>query len=134
GQLPGALHRLDQSHRRLRPPRRLRFRDLHVLNRLTMTLLRFVPLLAFATALLAQAPAPVPPAPALPSEGNTDPSYRLAPGDSVTVNVYSEPDMSAAQRLDTNGVLRLPMIGEVKLAGLSVREAENTLEKLYVSR
>jgi polysaccharide export outer membrane protein len=99
-----------------------------------MTLHRFVPLLAFATALLAQVPAPVPPAPALPSEGNTDPSYRLAPGDSVTVNVYSEPDMSAAQRLDTDGVLRLPMIGEVKLAGLSVREAENTLEKLYVSR
>jgi polysaccharide export outer membrane protein len=99
-----------------------------------MTLLRIVPFFALAVAALAQSASPLTPPPALPAEGNTDPAYRLVPGDSVTVNVYSEPDMSAAQRLDTNGTLRLPMIGEVKLGGLSVREAENTLEKLYISR
>lgn len=64
----------------------------------------------------------------------TDPAYRLAPGDSVYVNVYGEPDMSASQQLDTNGKLRLPMIGEVKLSTLSVREAENALENLYRDR
>jgi polysaccharide export outer membrane protein len=99
-----------------------------------MTLPRIVPFLVLTVAAFAQPAPSVPPAPALPAEGNTDPAYRLVPGDSVTVNVYSEPDMSAAQRLDTNGTLRLPMIGEVKLGGLSVREAENTLEKLYISR
>jgi polysaccharide export outer membrane protein len=66
--------------------------------------------------------------------GDTDPSYRLTAGDSVSVSVYGEGDMSASQRLDSTGVLRLPMIGEVKVGGLSVREAEGTLEKLYRER
>ncbi|HWA87140.1 MAG TPA: polysaccharide biosynthesis/export family protein [Opitutus sp.] len=79
----------------------------------------------------AQAPvAPLPDA----SGADTDPSYRLAPGDSVTINVYQEPEMSAAQRLDFEGKLRLPLVGEIKIGGQSVREAEDTLEKLYVSR
>jgi len=69
-----------------------------------------------------------------PPENNTDPSYRLVPGDSVSVNVYAEPDMSAAQRLDSDGILRLPMVGEVKLGGLTVREAENELERIYRNR
>ena len=84
-----------------------------------------------------QSPAPStppgPPAP-LPSAGETDPSYRLTIGDSIGVNVYGESEMSASQRLDSNGKLRLPLVGEIKLGGLSVREAEDTLEKLYRER
>jgi len=85
----------------------------------------------------------LPPAPGLPAPGatvpapytnDTDPSYHLTVGDSVSVNVYGEGDMSASQRLDSSGNLRLPMIGEVKVSGLSVREAEKTLEKLYRDR
>ena len=65
---------------------------------------------------------------------DTDPSYKLTVGDSVAVNVYGEPDMSASQRVDSNGKLRLPMIGEIKLSGMSVREAEDALERLYRER
>ncbi|ACB76521.1 polysaccharide biosynthesis/export family protein [Opitutus terrae] len=90
-------------------------------------------LLLFATASAQLEPPPGPAAP-MPAANDTDPSYRLAAGDSLSVNLYGEPDMSASQRLDNNGVLRLPMIGEVKLGGLTVREAEATLEKLYQSR
>jgi polysaccharide export outer membrane protein len=81
-------------------------------------------------------PPAAPPGPAqeMPAGGDTDPSYRLAPGDSVSVNVYDERDMSASQRLDYAGKLRLPLVGEIKLGGLSVREAEDALEKLYVER
>lgn len=74
------------------------------------------------------------PAQDMPVGSDTDPSYRLAPGDSVSVNVYDEREMSASQRLDYAGKLRLPMVGEIKLGGLSVREAEDALEKLYVER
>ena len=77
---------------------------------------------------------PTTPAAPLPAGGETDPSYRLTVGDSVAVNVYGESEMSASQRLDSTGKLRLPMIGEIKLAGLSVREAEERLEKLYRER
>lgn len=92
--------------------------------------------LLFTTIAVAQNQPATPPAPPQPAQttSDTDPSYRLAPGDSVTVNVYAEPEMSASQRLDTTGILRLPMIGEIKLGGLSVREAEKTLEKLYRDR
>jgi protein involved in polysaccharide export with SLBB domain len=70
----------------------------------------------------------------MPSAGETDPSYRLSVGDSVAVSVYGEPEMSASQRLDSTGKLRLPLIGEIKLTTLSVREAEDALEKLYRER
>lgn len=90
-------------------------------------------LLACAAPVLAQSPAPASPPP-LPAANDTDPAYKLAVGDSVAVNVYGEPDMSASQRIDPAGQLRLPMIGAVKLAGLPVREAEDTLERLYRDR
>ncbi len=87
----------------------------------------------------AQSAATFPAPPAAPgstvgSNDNTDPAYRLTAGDSVIVSVYGEPDMSATQRLDATGVLRLPMLGEVKVSQLSVREAEHLLEHLYRER
>ncbi|HYD83861.1 MAG TPA: polysaccharide biosynthesis/export family protein [Opitutus sp.] len=98
--------------------------------------LRFAVLPLLAVVAFAQTPPPASLAPAqsLPAANDTDPSYRLAPGDSVAVNVYAEPDMSTAQRLDTTGILRLPMIGEIKVGGMSVREAEKALENIYVER
>lgn len=95
--------------------------------------LLLLPLLA-ATAFAQSNAANSPTAPLPVATGDTDPSYRLAVGDSVSVNVYGEGDMSAAQRVDNNGKLRLPMIGEIKLAGLSVREAEYSLQKTYRDR
>lgn len=90
---------------------------------------------ALASAQNALPPAPGTTAPATPPYAtDTDPSYHLTVGDSVSVNVYGEPDMSASQRLDSSGKLRLPMIGEIKVSGLSVREAEKTLEQMYRER
>ena len=62
---------------------------------------------------------------------NVDPGYRLGPGDFVAVHVYGE-DMDASQQLDSSGQLRLPLLDEVKLSGQTLREAEETLERLYV--
>jgi polysaccharide export outer membrane protein len=94
-------------------------------------------ILLVVSAALAGAQDAMPPAP-MPSQAQpvteTDPSYRLTVGDSISVNVYGEAEMSASQRLDSNGNLRLPMVGEIKLGGLSVREAEEVLEKLYRER
>lgn len=90
-------------------------------------------LFAPALSALAQTQPAAPPMAAPPAE-QTDPSYRIAAGDSLSVNIYGEPDMSTSQRLDTTGVVRLPMVGEMKLGGLTVREAENALEKTYRDR
>lgn len=89
----------------------------------------------FATLVASAQNNPLPTTPPIPSPtGETDPGYKLTIGDSVSVNVYGEGDMSASQRLDTNGKLRLPLVGEIKLSGMTVREAEDSLEKLYRER
>lgn len=62
---------------------------------------------------------------------STDPTYRLNLGDRVAVSLFGEGDLSAQQMIDRNGLVRLPLIGEVSVAGRSVREAEKLIESTY---
>ena len=64
----------------------------------------------------------------------TDPSYHLSPGDTISVSVYGEPDLLTTQTIARSGEVRLPLIGDIILAGKSVREAERMLEITYVQR
>jgi len=61
----------------------------------------------------------------------TDPTYRLNFGDRIGVALFGEGDLSAQQVIDRNGKARLPLVGEVALAGLTVREAEKLIENTY---
>ncbi|HEU5079211.1 MAG TPA: polysaccharide biosynthesis/export family protein [Opitutaceae bacterium] len=69
-----------------------------------------------------------------PEESATDPAYQLLRGDEIAVNVYNENELSSAQRIDNKGVIRLPYLGDVVIAGETVRQAENGLEKLLVEK
>jgi polysaccharide export outer membrane protein len=60
-----------------------------------------------------------------------DPTYRLNLGDHVAVSLFGEADLNAQQMIDRNGLVRLPLIGEVLLAGRTVREAESLIETTY---
>lgn len=97
-------------------------------------------LLILTAALLLGAAVPVPaaePAPVvavLPPPPATDPNYRLNPGDTLTITVYNEPDLTVSQTIARSGEVRLPLIGEIILTGMSVREAEHALEKTYQER
>ena len=64
----------------------------------------------------------------------TDPSYHLSPGDTISVSVYGEPDLLTTQTIARSGEVRLPLIGDIILAGKSVREAERMLEITHVQR
>ncbi|AHF92585.1 sugar transporter [Opitutaceae bacterium TAV5] len=64
----------------------------------------------------------------------TDPGYRLSAGDIVQIAVYNEPDLAATQTIARSGEMRLPLIGEIILAGKSVREAERAIENTYKER
>lgn len=64
----------------------------------------------------------------------TDPAYKLAIGDELSIDVYGESDMSASQRIDQQGNVRLPLINEVNIAARTVREAESYLEQLYIDK
>jgi polysaccharide export outer membrane protein len=52
--------------------------------------------------------------------------------DQVQVTVFDEPDLSTSQRIDGQGQLRVPLLGHVKFSGLTIRDAEDMLERLYV--
>lgn len=64
----------------------------------------------------------------------TDPSYKLALGDEVEIQVHSEPDISTAERIDQKGFVRIPYIDKVQLAKMSVREAEQHLETILFEK
>lgn len=73
----------------------------------------------------------------LPTVGHTQGDvslndYRIAPRDLLQFQIYEEPDTRLAQRVSASGEMPLPMIGVVKVAGLTLREAEEKLRRLYI--
>ncbi len=61
---------------------------------------------------------------------NAEAQYRLSPGDTVAINVFEEPDLSfPSVRIPSDGVISYPLIGEVRVSGLTVRELEQRLRK-----
>ena len=57
--------------------------------------------------------------------------YILSPGDTLDLMVYREPDLSMRSKIARDGRVQLPLLGEVAVAGLSVREAQNRIRDLY---
>ena len=54
--------------------------------------------------------------------------YLLQAGDLVEIKVYKEDDMDRTLRISTNGSITFPLIGNVKISGLTVSQAEQKLE------
>jgi polysaccharide export outer membrane protein len=77
--------------------------------------------LAGTTAVSAQATsaAPVRAAPAA--------EYRLGAGDVVRITVFQNPELTLESRLTEGGQISFPLLGAVRLGGLSVPEAEKVL-------
>lgn len=48
----------------------------------------------------------------------------LGPGDIVKITVYQNPDLDTQARISESGTINFPLVGEVKIAGMSEREAE----------
>jgi polysaccharide export outer membrane protein len=57
--------------------------------------------------------------------------YTIAITDSLQVSVFGEPDLSRISRVDARGVINLPLVGEVKVFGLTLREAEEAVASAY---
>jgi polysaccharide export outer membrane protein len=69
-----------------------------------------------------------PATPAAPSAMATaSPEYRLGSGDVLRVTVYQNPDLSLETRVSEAGVLSFPLLGTVRLGGLSVTQAEKLI-------
>ena len=65
------------------------------------------------------------PAPAPASATTTE--YRLAAGDAIRISVYQNPDLTLETRVSESGALSYPLLGSVKLGGLSLSQAEQLI-------
>jgi protein involved in polysaccharide export with SLBB domain len=81
--------------------------------------------LAFGLVLTASAGAFAAPAP--DNSANIAADYRLGTGDKVRVIVYGESDLGGEFQVDATGYARLPMIGQVKAAGLTAHDLEASI-------
>ncbi|MFM8684764.1 MAG: polysaccharide biosynthesis/export family protein, partial [Chthoniobacterales bacterium] len=63
------------------------------------------------------------------SSGESD--YVLVVGDVVELNVFREPDLTTQATIARDGTVQLPLIREVTLAGLTIRDARELLRANY---
>jgi polysaccharide biosynthesis/export protein len=57
----------------------------------------------------------------------SDKDYELGGGDSVKISVFLSPELTTEVRLSETGLVSLPMLGQVKLGGLTIPAAEALL-------
>ena len=91
-----------------------------------------VPVAAVAPAAPVAAPAPmavVRESGGALSSGESD--YVLVVGEVVQLNVFREPDLTTQATIARDGTVQLPLIREVTMAGLSIRDAREMLRQLY---
>jgi polysaccharide export outer membrane protein len=90
----------------------------------------------------AAAPAPVaapgaarsavtPPSPPPIKTGDADLIHAIVTNDILTIDVYQEDDLRTQSRVNANGRVNLNLVKEVKVAGLTVIEAQQAIEKAY---
>jgi len=76
--------------------------------------------------------APAPPT----TNGQNDQGYKLGSGDRLRVIVYGEDDLGGEFQIDGSGLVRLPLIDEVRAAGLTVlqfgQEVKRKLDDGYL--
>jgi polysaccharide export outer membrane protein len=58
----------------------------------------------------------------------------IGPGDLIDLSVYHVPELLLKVRVDSNGVVSLPLIGDLKLAGMTVRDAQLLIARELVER
>ena len=57
------------------------------------------------------------------------PEYQLGAGDNIRVTVFQNPDLTLETRVTENGTISVPLIGSVKVGGLTIPAAEQTVAK-----
>ena len=69
--------------------------------------------------------------PSASSTGAVNGDYILKSGDSIDMVIYREPDLSIRSKIGNDGFVQMPLLGEVKVAGLSVRNATALIRQKY---
>lgn len=91
------------------------------------TLIKILSLAALAAALAAPARADA------KAGGDTsrNKSYRIRSTDKISIRVFQEDDLTTICRVDAKGTVNLPLVGEVRVYGQTLSEAEHTIQEAY---
>jgi polysaccharide export outer membrane protein len=65
-------------------------------------------------------------------EGVPPQDYRVGPGDLLKISVFGSPELSTDARVAESGTITVPLIGSVRVAGLSTAEVEQTLARRFI--
>lgn len=76
----------------------------------------------------------VPAHPAVEDKPGTSPNHVLAPNESIQIKVFNEPELDTAVRIAEDGKITFPLIGEVKLGGLTVQKASELMRDRLSAR
>ncbi|MDG1702474.1 MAG: polysaccharide export protein [Opitutae bacterium] len=60
-----------------------------------------------------------------------DENYVLKPSDVIRISVFLEPDLEKSVRIEADGTVTLPLIKKVKVANLSISDAQDLITQLY---
>ena len=55
------------------------------------------------------------------------PEYQLGAGDTIRIFVYQNPDLTLETRVNENGTITFPLIGNIKIGGMTVPSAEKAI-------
>ena len=55
------------------------------------------------------------------------PQYQLGAGDTIRILVYQNPDLTLETRVNENGTITFPLIGNIKIGGMTVPSAEKAI-------
>jgi polysaccharide biosynthesis/export protein len=91
--------------------------------------LHLVPLIAIiASPLMAQDKLELKMTDAAPQEvASVSANYRLSPGDLIYVKVFQEDDLTSSLRIGEDGTIPFPLIGSVKVGGLTLAQATKAI-------
>lgn len=67
----------------------------------------------------------------LPAAAQEKTGQTLGPGDAIRVTVFQQPDLTTEARVTEKGTIVLPLVGELKVAGLSQQQAGAAIAEAY---
>jgi polysaccharide biosynthesis/export protein len=94
-------------------------------SRLRLPFLLLCTVLFAAPAVRTEAQTPAEPEAALEA------SYQLSLTDRIRIEVFGEDDLGTIARVDAKGTVNLKLVGEVRIAGLTVSDAQRAIEVAY---
>ena len=72
--------------------------------------------------------------PVLPALGQETGEYRIGPKDLVEIKVFEFPDLNLERRVNENGDVALPLLGDFKVGGSTAGEAAARLEAMLTAK